>query len=295
MVNQFTHEPKRFGLLAHPAKHSLSPSMHNAAFDFYQLPYHYHAFDIPPEQLEEALRGFKLLGIKGFNVTVPHKERIMPFLDEISEEAKQIGAVNTVINKEGKLCGYNTDGEGYVHSLLKEINLDISQTKILLLGAGGAAKGIAIFLLKHGCRSIFITNRTSARAMQLIEQLKAYAMSLEIQVEFNQIPWEEAKNTCVNADLMINTTSVGLWPNVEDSPVSLEGLDLNNKVVSDIIYNPLETTILRQAKVAGAQIHTGVGMFVYQGALAFKLFTELDPPVEVMRQAVLKHLLSHQK
>lgn len=287
---QMPVEVKLFGLLAHPAQHSLSPLMHNAAFHACQLPYHYQAFDVPPDQLEEAIKAIKLLNIKGVNVTVPHKEKIIPFLDQINEEAKAIGAVNTIVNENGSLHGYNTDGDGYVQSLIQETTVDLHQASIIILGAGGAAKGIAIYLLKNGCRHLMIANRSPLKAEQLEEQLQAYSTKLEHQVEIRHVPWQKAAEHCEAADVIINTTSVGLWPHVTEMPVQLKEISLKQKVVSDIIYNPLMTAFLQEAKSKGAEIHTGVGMFIYQGARAFRLFTLQEPPVEVMKQVVMHHL-----
>ena len=143
-----------FGLLAHPAGHSMSPLMHNTAFKHLGLEHHYHAFDVAPAQLPAALEGLKALGIGGVNVSIPHKEAVIPYLDEVDAEARVIGAVNTIVLEDDRLKGYNTDGAGYVRSLIAETNVDLAKARILLLGAGGAAKGISLYLLKEGCSSL---------------------------------------------------------------------------------------------------------------------------------------------
>ncbi|MDQ0339588.1 shikimate dehydrogenase [Caldalkalibacillus uzonensis] len=292
-------EKQLFGLFAHPVGHSLSPVMHNRAFQALGLPYHYHPFDVSPQDLPEAVAGLKALGIKGINVTIPHKERIVPLLDELDPEAKAIGAVNTVVlSKQGRLVGYNTDGAGYVQSLLTETGVNLEQTRVLLLGAGGAAKAIAIYLIKNGCTSVTIANRTEQKAETLANHIRHYANAKNRQetngpltsLQVDVLSWTFLEQQGVtDYQLIINTTPVGMWPHVEQTPLALQGLKPGT-VVSDIVYNPLCTAFLNNAKQLGATVHQGLGMFIYQGALAFKLFTGYDAPLDVMRQVVLKQL-----
>lgn len=281
---------KLFGILAHPAGHSMSPLMHNTAFAHLGLGHHYHAFDVPPQELPRALAGLRALGISGVNVTIPHKEAVIPFLDEIDEEAKLIGAVNTIVLEEdGRLKGYNTDGAGYVRSLVTETELDLTGANILLLGAGGAAKGISIYLLKEGCPRLTIANRTSARAKELEQQLLEYIALNKLKADIDVQKWEEVEHVIHDYNVIINTTPMGMWPNVNDTPISLQQV-LPGTIVSDIVYNPLKTKFLQIAEEKGAIIHEGLGMFVYQGAIAFELFTGETAPVEIMRKVVLERL-----
>lgn len=286
-------ERKLFGILAHPAGHSLSPVMHEEAYQKLGLPYAYHPFDVPPELLPQAINAIKVLGIKGVNVTIPHKERIIPLLDRLDPEAEAIGAVNTVVLEEdGSLSGYNTDGPGYVESLKRETQLDLSRSKVLLLGAGGAAKAIGIYLLKEGIPHLTIVNRTVERAQQLARHLEKYVEgrfpSSPSQVTVKSVT-ELDQNKLFEYQLIINTTSVGMWPKIDQVPLELGPLSPST-VVSDIVYNPYETLFLKKAKEKGATVHHGLGMLVYQGALAFKLFTGYDAPVEVMWKAVSHQL-----
>nr|WP_307390192.1 shikimate dehydrogenase [Bacillus horti] len=278
---------KLFGLMAHPVHHSLSPLMHNAAYKALGIGHQYQAFDIAPEQLGKAIAAIRTLGIGGVNVSIPHKEKVIEFLDEIDDEAKVIGAVNTIVRQEdGRLKGYNTDGEGYVRSLLAETKVELPTASILLLGAGGAAKGIGIYLLKMGAQKITIANRTLAKAEELQKQLEAYSGSPHIHT----LSLEELDETKLGEfTLIIHTTPTGMWPNIEQVPLSLKGIRPAT-IVSDIVYNPLHTAFLKQAESEGAIIHEGLGMFLYQGALAFERFTGLEAPIEVMKKEVVEQL-----
>lgn len=281
---------KLFGILAHPAGHSMSPLMHNTAFNHLGLGHYYQAFDVPPEKLPEALLGLKALGISGVNVTIPHKEAVIPYLDELDEEARQIGAVNTIVlTEDGRLKGYNTDGAGYVRSLVTETGVDLTTTHILLLGAGGAAKGISIYLLKEGCPRLTIANRTSGRAKELKQQLIEYIAQHQLKAKVELLPWEEVGQEELHYQVIINTTPIGMWPKVNEVPIALDHVSAGT-IVSDIVYNPLKTKFLHMAEKKGAKIHEGLGMFVYQGAIAFELFTGERAPVEIMRRVVLERL-----
>lgn len=281
---------KLFGLFAHPAHHSMSPLMHNEAFKHVGLEYHYHAFDVHPEHLQTAMKTIKALGLGGVNVSIPHKEGVIPFLDDIDEEARVIGAVNTIVlEKNGCLKGYNTDGAGYVQSLMTETNVDLPSANILILGAGGAAKGIGVYLLKHGCRRLTIANRTFSRAEELMKQLQEYMVNQQLEAEVHCIAWEQIESDSLFYTVIINTTPTGMWPNIEETPLHIYQLPAGT-IVSDIVYNPLKTRFLQEAEAQGATIHQGLGMFVYQGALAFEYFTGYKAPLEIMRNTVFQRL-----
>jgi len=272
------------GLFGHPVQHSQSPIMHNTAFAELQLNYAYAAFDVEPEKLEEAVAGIRALGLRGVNVTIPHKVAIIPFLDEIDPLAKRIGAVNTVVNENGKLIGYNTDGLGYVKSLVEETGIRLSEQVVTLLGAGGASRAVACTLAQEGVKEIRIINRSQEKAVKL-------AAHLESLVPTKVFEPAEGFSAIQDSTLLINTTSIGMHPHVEEMPIPVEWLK-KDLVVSDLIYNPLETKLLLQAKALGAQTHSGMGMFINQGALAFELWTGEKAPAAVMRETVLKQLQS---
>lgn len=283
--------PRLFGVIGHPIGHSLSPMMQNAAFNALGLPHHYHAFDVLPEHLETAIQSMRVLGINGFNVTIPHKEKIMPFIDKVDEEAASIGAVNTIIRtNEGKLKGYNTDGAGYVQSLVDETGVQLVESHPLLIGAGGAAKSIAVYLLKSGCPHITIANRTLSKAKQLAEQLDRYIEKKDLLSHVHVLEWSDSLSVKDQPyTLFINTTPKGMWPHTDVLPVTLYNIE-SDIIVSDIVYNPLKTTFLEQAEAQGSIIHQGLGMFIYQGAFAFDYFVQKKAPIDVMRQVVLNHL-----
>lgn len=266
------------GVMGHPVAHSKSPLMHNRALESQKLPYTYLAFDVRPEELPQAVNGMRALGARGWNVTIPHKVAIMALLDEVNDEAHQIGAINTVVNDGGKLIGMNTDGAGYLRSLKEETGLRLAEQRVLILGAGGAARGVAYALAQSGVQSVVIANRTVAKA----EQLRSLLQHL---TDVKAVPLAEIEKWIDDRTLIVNTTSVGMHPHVEETPIAGELLP-EGAIVSDLIYNPMKTTLLRQAEGRGCVIHNGLGMFVHQGALAYEQWTGVQPPLDVMRQAV---------
>lgn len=273
---------KLYGVIGNPIGHSLSPDMHNDAFSSMQIDAHYHAFRIEEDKLLDAVKGFRAMEISGFNVTIPHKVAIMEHLDSVDELAKQIGAVNTVINQNGKLIGYNTDGAGYVRALESIVSGSLMNKRVLLLGAGGACRAIFFTLASKGITKIDIANRTVSRAEDLIKSCKYHTFS-------HAVTMEEAFQQEHTYDIIVNTTSVGMYPNVDETPLSIRHLR-EGAIVSDIIYNPRETMFLTEAKRAGAIVQNGIDMFVYQGALAFQLWTGTWPNVERMKKLVIAKL-----
>ena len=270
------------GLIGHPVGHSMSPVMHNAMFKELALNYHYVAFDVHPSQLKEAITGVKALNIKGFNVTIPHKASILPFLDEISEEARIIGAVNTVVNLDGRLIGYNTDGDGYLQSLLEETGVSLQDKKIVILGAGGAAKGISYAFFKHPIAKLTIVNRDLEKANQLIDVIKD-------RISVRSTTYEQMEEVLQEADIVVNTTSIGMYPKIDETILPKDYIKAHH-LISDIVYNPLETKLLKDAKEQGAKTHSGLGMFIYQGTLAFKKWTGYEANPILMNKIVLEKL-----
>ncbi|MET3504877.1 shikimate dehydrogenase [Halalkalibacter oceani] len=273
---------KVFGLLGHPVGHSMSPLIHNDAFRSLGIDASYHAFDVSPDQVKEAIEGIRALGIAGCNVTVPHKVAVIPYLDKIDEEAEQIGAVNTIVNEDGCLIGYNTDGRGYVESLLEETDA-LADKHVLMIGAGGAARGVVTALLREGIGKLTMTNRTLEKTEPLLELAREFATEAEA------IHKQEAEGRLNEVDIIINSTSIGMSPNVEEIPLSLERIT-SDQVVSDLIYNPLETKLLKEAAMRGAKTVNGVGMFVNQAALSFQHWTKQQPDRNRMKNIVLEKL-----
>jgi shikimate dehydrogenase len=269
---------KLYGVLGDPVAHSLSPVMHTAAFASLGMDALYLPFRVSREQLGDAIRGAASLGFGGLNLTIPLKEAALQYV-EADQLAKQIGAVNTVAFTTGQPEGYNTDGLGSLQ-VLREVAGDLAGTTVLILGAGGAAKAIAFYLDAEGA-SVTIADRTRARAEELAQRLtNAVAIGLG----------SELATKLAAADILINATSVGMHPRVDETLVTAE-LMRPDLVVFDIVYNPLETKLLQEARRAGVKTCiSGVKMLVYQGAASFKLWTNREPPIAVMEQAVLTAL-----
>ncbi|MDF2659716.1 MAG: shikimate dehydrogenase [Paenibacillus sp.] len=268
------------GVFGDPIKHSKSPVMHNRAFRELGLNAAYAAFHVRQGQLKDAVAGIRAMQFRGVNVTIPHKLEVMDYLDEISEDAVAIGAVNTIVNDDGKLTGYNTDGIGYVRSLKEEAGFAAAGKKVLMLGAGGAARGVAYALAKEGASAVYIANRTVSKAVQLADSIRPFTTS-------EGIGFDSIADVRDEIDLIVHNTEVGMHPNVDEVLIDTswfhEGL-----TVSDIVYNPLVTRLLREAAERGAKTHGGLGMFIYQGAYAFEYWTGREAPVAAMREAVLE-------
>lgn len=269
------------GVIGYPVKHSLSPDMHEAAYKALNLNMSYHAFEVHPDQLDAAIQGVRGLGLLGLNVTIPHKIKVMPLLDEIDDLAKEIGAVNTIVHTNGRLKGYNTDGEGYLKSLRPLIGND-DKMRALIIGAGGAARAVAITIAKYGVEEMVIANRTKEKGLDLVESCHKFSPASFMTLN-------EAESQLSSFQLVINTTSIGMSPNINEMPISLEKLE-EDTIVSDLIYTPLKTKFLERAEEKGARILGGLDMFVYQGALAFEHWTGQEAPITEMREAVLRQL-----
>lgn len=274
-----------FGVFGDPIAHSLSPAMHNAAFSALGMDCIYHAFRVKPEKLEKAILGAEAMGFGGLNLTVPLKETALK-LDCIKPDplAEKIGAVNTIVFGEtGEIKGYNTDGLG-AKQALQNSAVEMKGSKIVVAGAGGAARSIAFQLAADGAE-ITIVNRTEGRAIELAKDISAASLSGNVTGR----GLSGLKNLLQDANILINTTTLGMHPNVDTAIATAEDLH-PDLTVFDIVYNPLETRLLREAKASGAKTVSGVLMLVYQGAEAFKLWTGIEPPVELMKKTVLEAL-----
>jgi shikimate dehydrogenase len=278
---------KIVGIIGYPVSHSISPQMHNAAFEHLGLNLEYVPFEVNPGDIKKALDGMRAEGVLGFNVTIPHKETIIPLLDEVTKLPRIIGAVNTVKNEGGKLVGYNTDGAGFIESLKEDAGFNTKGKKAVLLGAGGAAKAIVVMLAESGASSISITDIEPKRA----ENLAKYVGSL-FETKIKSIPSgsEELNEAILKADLLVNATPIGMHPKENVSPIGKNTKIKNGSVVFDLIYNPPETRLMKDAKKSGAKVFNGLGMLVRQGALALSIWTEQKAPVEVMWKAAKKAL-----
>ncbi len=256
--------------------------MHNAAFADLGLNWAYLPLPIPPEQVETAVRGLPALGFRGVNVTVPHKQAVLPFLDEIEAGAKALGAVNTiVVGEDGRLIGYNTDWSGFLADL-EALAVPVRGRDCLVLGAGGSARAVTYALGQAGGRVQVLTRRPS-QAAQLVEDLRP-----SVKSELRACPLTElcALAAAANAPLIVNTTPLGMTPHEEDSPWPDDCPFLPDAFVYDLVYNPRQTRLMQQAQAGGCNTTNGLGMLVQQGALAFKLWTDAEPSLSVMRDAL---------
>ncbi len=272
------------GLIGSPITQSISPSMHNLAFSYLGLNYVYLAFDIDCLNLENAIKGLKTLNVKGFNVTMPNKKNVMQYLDEITSEAKLIGSVNTVLNDNGKLIGYNTDGKGYVKAL-KESGIQLRGSKVVIVGAGGATSSVAIELALEGADEIFIMNRTLSSAQEITNKINENIPNCKsVPLELNE---EKLHQLLKHKDILINCTSLGMSPNEEGCIISNPDILCSNLVVSDLIYKPRKTKLLKYAESKGCKIINGIGMVLWQGAEAFKIWTGRDMPVDYVYKKLM--------
>jgi shikimate dehydrogenase len=264
--------------------------MHNAAFQALGMDWRYVPLPVPPDQVEAALRGLPALGFDGVNVTVPHKQAVIPYLNSITPRVQQLGAVNTIVigrRADGKatLGGFNTDDQGFIRAL-REGGFEPTDCRVLVLGAGGSARAIVFGLIWSGAASIVVVNRTLARAEALIASFESYASNTAL-LAAPLTPATLAEHAAT-ADLLVNTTSLGMWPHTEGSPWP-NSLPLPQQLaVFDLVYRPRQTKLLRQAETAGARAIDGLGMLLYQAALAFEMWTGEWPPVEVMWAALEK-------
>ncbi len=297
MLN-ITGKTRIIGVIGYPVSHSRSPQMHNAAITDLGLNFVYLPFNVKPQDLEDAIKGFKAQQLVGVNVTIPHKQVVMPMVDQLSTQADLIGAVNTLIFEEDQIYGHNTDAEGFIQAMeetlsLSQIELPRHAIKVVVLGAGGAARAIIVALALNGATEIIVANRTKARAEQLIRDLGCKFSGLgrvnQVQLKFAEINSEELANHICTSQLLVNTTSVGMITNTEIDLFDLDALSART-VVYDIVYTPPVTALMKAAQIRGCPTIGGIGMLVHQGAIAFQKWTNVVPSVSIMRQALLQSL-----
>ncbi len=274
------------GLFGYPVAHSFSPAMHNAAFQALELNWIYLPLEVKPEQLGQAVDGLRAFNMAGVNVTVPHKEAVIPYLDKLDQGAAAIGAVNVIVNYEGKLTGYNTDGAGFTRALKEETGFNPLHKKVVILGAGGAARAVAVQLTLEGAKEIVLVNRTVPRAQALAQTVERMGTPGRV------LTWQEPQlaEAMSGADLVVQSTSIGMHPAVDYCPPVPQGVFRPGQLVCDLVYNPMETKFLSAAAKAGATTVSGLGMLLYQGVLAFELWTGLDAPVEEMKKALYRQI-----
>lgn len=261
------------GLFGYPVEHTLSPAMHNAAFKSLGLDYCYVPFSVHPDYLEDAVKAIRALNLCGVNVTVPHKEKVIPLLDEINEEASFIGAVNTIVNLYGRLIGYNTDGRGFIQSLL-ERGISFESKNVLIVGAGGASRAISYYLSQKS-KTLYLYDIDKEKLEKLVNDLKNIR---------NNISSVEDIVRLERFHIIINATPLG-WKKEDLLPFDISRL-MPNQIICDLIYR--KTQLLKNASKKGCVTLNGLGMLLWQGAFAFELWTGKKPPVEIMRKALMK-------
>lgn len=286
MSNQITGHTGLMCLLGSPCKHSISPMMHNKAFESLELDYRYLAFEVNETTLKTAVEGLKALGARGFNLTMPCKNQMVSLCDELSPAAKLIGAVNTVVNNNGILTGHNTDGIGYIQSV-KDAGFDIIGKKMTLLGAGGAATAILVQAALDGVSEISVFLRKTSRFYERAE-ITAKALMEETNCKIKLCDFNDPellRHELADSAILVNGTSIGMAPDVDACPIPCADVLPNGIIVSDIIYNPKETKLLTMAREKGLPYFNGTYMLLYQGAEAFRLWTGCEMPVELIKKS----------
>jgi len=279
------------GLIGDPVEHTMSPAIHNAAFRELGLDYIYLPFHVKKEELGNAIAGMRALNIRGLNVTIPHKVDVLQFLDKLDPLAEKIGAVNTIVNDDGFLTGYNTDAAGWLQAMLSR-GCDPSNRKVAVLGAGGASRAISFILAERGAHLVILNRRLELEwAEELAGRISTTFGRETRALELNRTNLTGALE---KAEILVNATSVGMSPDTDQTPVDSDLLrpDL---IVSDIVYNPVKTRLLREAETAGVKTVEGLEMLVWQGALAFKLWTGQKAPIELMRKEATRMLDSQRQ
>ena len=282
--------PRYIGLIGYPLKHSISPYFQQAALDYYRLDIRYEAWETSPAQLQDIVNDLRKPQNVGANVTVPYKEAVLPLLDEVDDLASSIGAVNTIVKKDDRLLGFNTDAYGFIEALDKEGHLDPEGKRVVILGAGGVARAVGFALVQRKVASLAITDGIFERARALAENLVRYIKGASpssngLEPDVTAFQWQSISSaeTFDNCDLIVHCTTIGMKHSSQEgqSPLSLEVIP-RSVLVYDLVYNPWLTPLLKLAQKAGANMLGGLPMLVYQGAASFKLWTGREAPVDIM-------------
>lgn len=278
MAEELNFKQELTAVFGQPVAENPTQAMVEPAYRHHGLDWRYLTIEVAPEDLEAAVRGARVMGFRGFNLTIPHKVAVMEYLDEIGESARLIGAVNCVVRREEKLVGENTDGKGFLESLKERT--DPKGKRVTMLGAGGAARAIGTELALAGAAAIRVVNRSEERGKALVERLQA---KTGVAAEF--VPWSERISPGEGCDVLINATSIGLYPDRNAPPVDFNSVDPKS-VVADVIPNPPRTLFLQRAEERGCETIDGLGMLVNQGRIGIKYWSDVDPETSVMRKAL---------
>ncbi|MEE8413322.1 MAG: shikimate dehydrogenase [Dehalococcoidales bacterium] len=274
------------GLIGDPVEHTMSPAMHNAAFQEVGLDYVYLPFRVEGGELSEAIKGMRALNMRGLNVTIPHKVAVLQLLDKLDPLAEKISAVNTIVNDDGVLTGYNTDATGFLRPLLEK-GIEPKGKNIAILGAGGASRAVSFILADRGANLVIFNRREE---LDWAEALASrISETFNIKVEASELTGDNLNGVMEKTDILVNATSVGMSPAIDKTPVNAV-LFRPGLIVYDVIYNPVKTRFLTEAEAAGSVILGGIDMLVWQGALAFEIWTGLKAPVKLMKEEAIKLL-----
>ena len=290
---------KILGVIGDPIEHTFSPAMHNAGLDALKLNYIYLPFHVKPDRLKECIEGAKAMGIQGLNVTIPHKTNVMKHLDEIDQVASMIGAVNTIqfnyvqdnesSNQDNGINvttrGFNTDGYGCVRAI--EEKTSINDKKVTITGAGGAARAVAFQIANSGIDELSILNRNASKAESLAGDLITNLEAIGIDIGINAYGIDDLKRELSDSDIFIDTTPIGMYPNVNDKAIASVDMLHEDLLVNDIVYTPMETSLIKEAKLANATVVPGYKMLLYQGIRSFEIWLGREAPVDVMEKALL--------
>lgn len=275
---RITGKTRLAAVVGNPVEHSISPQLHNTLSRYMGIDFAYVPVKVGKGMLNAAVQGFRAMGFVGFNVTIPYKREVSGFMDRVSDEARVVGAVNTVrICKDG-VEGYNTDGEGFVRSFREDTGSSFSNKTVVILGAGGAARSIAFSVVREGAPNVYILNRTLSKAEQLCKAVsKVTGAALKPLAAYGA----EGKDVLSTCDIVINTTPVGMYPHTENMPVDQDIVFSSNQTVYDTIYNPPRTRLLQKAESCGCRTANGLGMLVYQGIAAYEIWMDIAVPNEI--------------
>lgn len=284
--NPITGKTRVCGVIGDPIEHTMSPAMHNAAFEEMGMDYRYVPFRVRKEELGKAIDGMRALNLRGLNVTIPHKVAIIPFLDKLDIMAERVDAVNTVVNDDGVLTGYNTDATGFLQALL-ERGVEPEGKRVVILGAGGASRAISFILAEKGANMVILNRRLE---LDWAEELaRRISRTFDGEVRALELSEKNLSLALEGAEVLVNATSVGMSPEAEATPVPARLLK-PGLAVFDIVYNPIQTRLLREAEEAGARTISGIDMLVWQGALSFEKWTGRKAPVDLMKREAIQAL-----
>lgn len=276
-----SYKAELVGVFGYPVAENPTGVLQEAAFQARGLNWRYLTIEVRSEDLAGAMVGLRAFNMRGINLTIPHKVAVIQYLDRLSPEAELMGAVNTVVCEGDQLIGHNTDGKGFLRSVREDAGVDPKGKRIIFLGAGGAARAMTVELALAGAAHITIVNRTSSRGQELAKLLRE-----KTPAEAQFVHWQGAYGVPPEADILVNATPVGLFPNVEEMPLVVMASIRPDLLVCDVIPNPPRTAFLRAAEARGARTLDGLGMLVYQGAIAFQMWTGVEAPINVMRRAL---------